>query len=148
MTDRDLKFLNNLFIIARDLDATGGSRLAASLVYKNKIISYGMNMNKSHTFQANHAKNDEAIYWHAETNAVYNGLKAVGSDLDPTKKELAGMTLYVARAKRPSSNSEEWIWGNSKPCSGCMSCIYKYGIKRIVYSMDETGHYGVIYGDN
>jgi hypothetical protein len=124
--------------MARDLDATGGSRLAASLVYKNKVISYGINMNKSHTFQANHAKNDEAIYWHAETNAVYNGLKAIGSDLDPTKKELTGMSLYVVRAKHPDGESEGW---------GCMSCFYKYGIKRIVYSMDETGHYGVIYND-
>jgi hypothetical protein len=50
--------------------------------------------------------------------------------------------LYVARAKH--TESLEWTWGNSKPCTGCMSCLYKYEVKRIVYSMDEIGHYGVI----
>ena len=83
-----------------------------------------------------------------ETNAIFNALKLAGETPASTSRrywefsDLNKMTLYVARAKH--TESLEWTWGNSKPCTGCMSCLYKYDIRRIVYSMDEIGHYGVI----
>ena len=149
ITDRDTKQLHNLFMIARDLYPKGSSRVAASLVYKNRVYVYGFNQDKTHPFQAQYAKNEEAIYWHAETNAIYNALKSTGMVPATSRNfweysDLNKMTLYVARAKHYDGENAEWTWGNSKPCSGCMSCLYKYDIKRIVYSMDEIGHYGVI----
>jgi tRNA(Arg) A34 adenosine deaminase TadA len=145
MTDRDTKHLHNLFMIARDIEPMGSSRMAASLVYKNRVMFYGLNQDKTHPFQAQYAKNEEAIYWHAETKAIHNALRMVDEN------DLKKMTLYVSRAKHPDGSnnlSNKWVWGNSKPCSGCMSCLYKYEVKRIVYSMDEIGHYGVINGSN
>jgi len=137
MINRDMKILNDLFTLARDIEPVASSRLAAALVYKNRIVSYGFNRDKTHTFQAKFAKNEDAIYWHAETNVIYNALKLV----DETN--LRKMTLYVARAKYAVPNSNEWRWGNSKPCEGCMSCITKFGIKKIVYTQDNIGHYGI-----
>ena len=148
MKDRDTKQLHNLFMIARDQLPKGSSRMAASLVYKNRIFAYGFNQDKTHPFQAAYAKNEAAIYWLAETNVIYTALKIAGETPATTSRrywefsDLNKMTLYVARAKR--TDSFEWAWGKSKPCSGCMSCLYKYDIRRIVYSMDEIGHYGVI----
>ena len=136
MINRDMKILNDLFTLARDIEPVASSRLAAALVYKNRVVSYGFNRDKTHTFQARFAKNEESIYWHAETNAIHNALKLVDEDI------LRKTTLFVARAKYAEPNSNEWRWGNSKPCEGCMSCITKFDIKKIVYTLDDIGHYG------
>ena len=97
---------------------------------------------KSHPFQAQWAKNDDAIYWHAETHAIWNALRICDGD------DLKKMTLYVSRARRPEDgNLKNWIWGNSRPCEGCMSCLTKYNIKRVVYTLDDIGEYGVINGN-
>ena len=135
--DKHSKILNNLFLMARDNDPVGSSRLAAAIVLKNRVIAYGFNQAKTHPFQAQHAKNDDAIFWHAETNVIHNALKQVSED------DLKKATLYVARAKHPE-NKDGWIWGNSKPCCGCSDCINKHKIKRVIYTMDDIGHYGVI----
>ena len=96
---------------------------------------------KSHPFQAHWAKNDDAIFWHAETHAIWNALRICDED------DLRKMTLYVSRARRPENgNSKQWIWGNSRPCEGCMSCLTKYNIKQVVYTLDDIGEYGVING--
>ena len=96
---------------------------------------------KSHPFQAQFSKNEEAIYWHAETNAVYNALRVC--DVDDLKR----MTLYVARTRHPEDGGRnQWIWGNSRPCEGCMSCLDKFKIKQTIYTLDGTGEYGVING--
>ena len=139
--DRNISTLNQLAAMARDLSPVASSRIFASLYYKNKPISYGYNHMKSHPFQAHWAKNDDAIYWHAETHAIWNALRICDED------DLKKMTLYVSRARRPEDgNLKNWIWGNSRPCEGCMSCLTKYNIKRVVYTLDDIGEYGVIDG--
>jgi tRNA(Arg) A34 adenosine deaminase TadA len=138
MSKREMKILDALFTLARDNDPVGNSRLAAAVVYKGRVISYGFNRDKTHPFQAQYSKNEEAIYWHAETNAIHNALKIV----EPTG--LHKMTLYVARAKYMMPNSDKWTWGNSRPCSGCMACAANYKMHRIVYTQNEYGNYGVI----
>lgn len=135
--DKNARLLDNLYKIARDNDPVAGGRLAACVVYKNKVVAYGFNQAKTHPFQAQYGKNDDAIYWHAETNAIHNALRVLSED------ELAKATLYVARA-RYEMNRPVWTWGMSKPCEGCAKCIDKYNIKRVVYTMDENNHYGVI----
>ena len=135
--DKNKRLLDNLFKIARDNDPVAGGRLAACVVYKNQIIAYGFNQAKTHPFQAQYSKNEESIYWHAETNAIHNALRVL------SETELAKCTLYVARA-RYELNTPNWTWGNSKPCQGCSKCIDKYNIKRVVYTTNETNHYGVI----
>ena len=137
--DRNLNILQTLATLARDLHPVANCRIMAAIYYKNKLISYGCNQMKSHPFQAQFSKNEEAIYWHAETNAVYNALRVCDEN------DLKRMTLYVARTRHPEDGSRnQWIWGNSRPCEGCMSCLDKYKIKQIVYTLDDIGEYGVI----
>jgi len=139
MTDRNITILSNLATLARDIDPVASSRIFAAIYYKNKPISYGWNHMKSHPFQAQYSKNDESIYWHAETHAIYNALRVCDEN------DLKKMTLYVARTRHPENgNTDHWIWGNSKPCVGCMECIHKYRIKKIIYTQDEIKSYGVI----
>ena len=141
--DRNISVLTNLAMMARDIDPVASSRIFASVYYKNKPISYGYNHMKSHPFQAQWAKNDEAIYWHAETHAVYNALRVCDED------DLKKMTIYISRSRRPEDGSlKNWIWGNSHPCEGCMSCLTKYGIKQVVYTLDNIGEYEVIDGSS
>ena len=141
MTDRNVSILSDLAVLARDIVPVASSRIFAAVYSKNRVISYGWNQMKSHPFQAQWSKNDDAIFWHAETHAIYNALRVYDED------ELRKMTLYVSRARRPEDgNLKNWIWGNSRPCEGCMSCLTKYNIKRVVYTLDDIGEYGVING--
>jgi deoxycytidylate deaminase len=104
-------------------------RHVAAVVYRNKIISYGMSNKKSHPFQSKYSKNIEAIFWHAETNSIFNALKRV--DVDTLKK----CTLYVCRVKHEDT-AGDMMFGMSKPCIGCQECIDEYQIPTIVYTLD------------
>lgn len=122
-------------MLARDISPVASSRIFAAIYYKNKPVSYGWNHLKTHPFQAQFSKNKESIYWHAETNAIFNALRVVRDE------DLRKMTLYVARSKHLENL---WSWGNSKPCSGCMLCSYTYKISKIVYTKDYRENYGII----
>jgi deoxycytidylate deaminase len=51
------------------------ARLAAALVYRNEIIAMGTNKNKTHPFQKKYASNADAIFLHAEIDAICNALR-------------------------------------------------------------------------
>lgn len=115
-------------------------RHVAAVVYKNKIISYGQSQMKSHPFQTKYKKNEEAIYWHAETNAIFNALKTI------TSAELQKSKLYVCRVKQ--NREGNFIFGLSKPCKGCRACIEDHNIPMTAYSLDEVkgyNHYAVMH---
>ena len=46
--------------VARNTTSTG-ARLAAAVVYKNRIISIGVNQKRSHPFQARYSKNGDEV---------------------------------------------------------------------------------------
>jgi len=127
---RDRRIINNLFRLAQDIEPIKSSRLAACLVLKNNIIGFGFSQMKSHPFQAEFAKNEDAIYLHAETDAIKNALKRVSQD------DIARSTLYIARAKM-HVETKEWIYGLSKPCPGCARAIATFGIEKVVYTTDD-----------
>ena len=104
--------------------------IASALVYRNKIISYGTNQMKTHPYQYRYGKNDQCVYWHAETLAIYNADKK--AYFDKFEKSF----LYVARVKYNGSEKNNFVSGLAKPCSGCMRCIKEYGIKGIIYTLD------------
>ncbi len=118
---------NILKPVALDL-AEERFRHVAAIVYKNKIVSFGTSHMKSHPFQAKYSKNDEAIFWHAETNAIYNALKI--TDVDTLKK----CSLYVCRVKKDDDKS--MLFGLSKPCAGCQECILDHKIPTLIYTLD------------
>ena len=54
-----------------------GARLASAIVFKNQVVSYGVNQNKSHPFHSRFSDHDDAIFLHAETDAIKNALKRI-----------------------------------------------------------------------
>ena len=66
-------------------------KVAAAVIYKNKIISLQSNENKSHTFQKRFSNDDKKIYFHAETSAIHSALKIIG------KEKMKKAKLFIAR---------------------------------------------------
>ena len=129
-----------LHTLAKFAEANDGSnvRFAAALVRNNKIVSVGFNRMKSHPFQAKFAKNDQAIFLHAEVHAIKNALREINVE------ELKNTELYISRVKRPKAGDDHFVWGLSKPCPGCARAIAEFGIKRTIYTCDEIGNYEVL----
>jgi deoxycytidylate deaminase len=135
MMRKNEKILDGLFDLACDLKDTNRhpyrTQLVSAIYIKGRPIAWGFNQMKSHPFQALHAKNDHAIYWHSETQCIHNALKRVSVD------DLKAATMYVARRKLGDGQE---TYGMAHPCIGCMNAIIKYGIRRVVYTLDDSGY--------
>jgi tRNA(Arg) A34 adenosine deaminase TadA len=131
--------METLAKIAEDLDKNinrSGARLASAIIYKNQIISYGVNQNKSHPFHSQFSESDDAIYLHAETDAIKNALKRI------PESELEKASLYVCRVKYDSNGRGKKItWGLAKPCIGCQRAIATFGIRNVIYSNEGIGNF-------
>ncbi len=88
--------------------------------------------------QARFGKNEESIYLHAEVAAIRNALREVSVD------DLQKMEIYICRVKKPKPFSKKYVWGLAKPCEGCQRAIAEFGLKRVVYTTNETGKYEVM----
>lgn len=111
--------------VCRDLVPVRRFRLAAAVIQpkSGKILSLGFAHKKTHPFQYKFKSHDFHSFWHAETHAIYNALKA-GIDL-------SGMDLCVMRV----GNASGMPLMLAKPCvSGCMQCIEHYGIRNVYFS--------------
>lgn len=126
---KDQTFISILKKITQDIDCVGNQTLAACIVKKNKIAAFGNNKNKTHPLQSKFTKHPQALYLHAEIDAIKNTIKRYGVDY------LVGSTLYVARTKKNGSE------GLAKPCKGCMQAIESFGIAEVVYTSDLEGRY-------
>jgi len=132
--DKHSKYLNILSKIAFDLSPVKSARLAACVVYKNDIVSFGTNIMKSHPFQARYGKNKDAVYLHAETSAIKNALKYINVD------KLNRCTLYICRVKYEAADKSNMIFGTAKPCSGCFKCINTFDIKDVYFTLDNQSY--------
>lgn len=116
--------------------------ISAALVYKNKVISFGVNQMKTHPYQSKYGRTPESIYWHAETSAIYIADKKLRFD------RFEQSILYISRVKYSSTKKDKYVSGLSLPCDGCLRCINDYGIKTVIYTLDqvenEKEHYGVL----
>lgn len=134
--EKHSKYINMLSKVAADISnpVSGNARLAACIVFKKDIVSFGINEMKSHPFQAKYGKNKNSVYLHAETSAIKNAIKYI------TQDELEKSTLYVCRVKFQDPNKKEMVFGLSKPCPGCFRCINTFGIRRVIYTLDNGGY--------
>lgn len=113
--------------ISQDIECVGNQTLAACVVKRNKIISFGHNKNKTHPLQNKFNKHPQAIYLHAEIDAIKNALKRASVE------DLVGSTLYIVRTKKDGSE------GLAKPCSGCMQAIESFNIGKVIYTTNAQG---------
>jgi deoxycytidylate deaminase len=107
------------------------AKLAACVVYKNDIVSFGVNQLKSHPFQAKFSRHEDAIFLHAETDAIKNALRTISIE------ELSKSTLYVCRVKYHDVRKKQYLRGMSCPCDGCKKAIATFNIKKVVYTCDD-----------
>lgn len=127
------KYFDILHKVAETVEPVARQRLAACLVYKNQIVSIGINKKKTHPFQQQYAKNEESIYLHAETDCIVNALRNINA------VDLKKCTLYIKRIKKEDGNATDFVSGLAKPCSGCRRAIAQFDIKNVYYSLDNEG---------
>lgn len=108
------------------------AKLAAAIVHRGKIISLGTNKTKSHPFQSRFAKNSEAIYPHAENDAIINALK-LGLDV----YDLERTSLYILRIKHPEFDPRRYVRALARPCEGCMRSIKAHNLRNVIYTTEE-----------
>lgn len=127
------RYINMLSKLAADVvtPAVNNARLAACIVYKNDVVSFGVNEMKSHPFQARYGKNKDAVFLHAETSAIKNALKYI------SLHDLERCTLYISRVKFDDATKTKLIFGTAKPCPGCFRCINTFNIKKVYYTLDN-----------
>lgn len=121
-----MKILNKLLEVAEEVEPVSKMRLAAAIVYKNKIVAIGTNKYKTHPIMDKFKKNKSAIFLHAEVDAINKAKKKLD------EHQLKKSRLYVIRILKNGS------LGIACPCQGCSQCILHYGIKTVYYS-NKTG---------
>lgn len=121
----DVHYINMLREIAQNLGHnTLRCKHSAALVIKNKLVSIGVNKEKSDPFQHKYARKKLPDYMNNWLHAEVDCLKNV--NFDPKKA-----TLYVVRANNQGKLME------SCPCAGCKKLIHDVKISRIVYSISN-----------
>jgi tRNA(Arg) A34 adenosine deaminase TadA len=121
----NLKIKNKLKELAKDVEPVSRVRLVAAVLYKNKIISIGKNQYKTHPAMIKFGKNSEAVYLHAEVDAINKASRVLN------EKQFKKASLYVVRVKKDGS------LGLAKPCTGCQKCIDHYNINSVEYTKNE-----------
>lgn len=91
----------------------------AVIVKGGRVISTGINKDRSHPriVSSEHIKDHCSV--HAEVDAIKKA------------KDVTGATIYVARVNRRGKARD------SRPCSRCYEVIRSNGIKKIVYTTSE-----------
>lgn len=133
--------LNTIHTIASDVTPFSRAKIAAGIYKKNRLVSVGVNCNKTHPIQLRFKKNDHAIFLHAEINCIVNHIKHFGEE------DLQGSTMYVARSKMEltaKGNGYDEKWGLAAPCEGCMKALKYYGIKRVIYTTNNDNEIGTL----
>lgn len=127
---RDAKVIRALAMIATTQEWVSNARVCSAVVLDRDIVSTGVNQNKTHPLARIYSKHPDCIKLHAELDAIIRALKHITPD------ELRRATLYVCRVKQTISKKN--IFGIAKPCLGCARAIAAFGIKRVVYTNDDS----------
>lgn len=118
--------LHTCYTVACSLPRVGKARVASCLVYRNRVIAYGINSYKTHPMAKLYSKNGITICLHAEIACIKSALRSHTLDV------ISRSVLYIARAKQDKQG--KWIPGLAKPCVGCARCIAEFGIKDVQWT--------------
>ena len=128
MTPKQQKILDHLLLLAHDSVKTARAKIVAAIVKNNKVISYGFNQNKTHTLQARYTRRYQAVYIHAEIDAIKNALRKIPVE------DFVKCDLYVARSRYVAGEKKVLISGLAKPCLGCQKAIVAFGFRNVFYT--------------
>jgi deoxycytidylate deaminase len=105
-------------------EPVSNARVSCAIVYKNRILSIGVNKKKSHPFQKKYSVNDYRIYLHAEISAIHNFIRTQG------EAKLRHSDIFICRI------GYSGVFLNSYPRRGCMSAIVEFRLKRLFFYKD------------
>jgi len=100
-------------------------KLAAGVVYKNRLVAVGVNSYKSHPLMSKYGKNPEAIYLHAEVDAIKNALRVL------SLQELEKSDILVVRVRKDGHDYKTCL---AKPCDGCARAIQAFNLRNLYYT--------------
>lgn len=106
-------------------------RIAAMIVKDRDVISIGTCKMKTHPLQKRYQPNAEAIFLHAEIDAIAKALNKI------SREDLQKSTLYILRLKKPAKYAKNFVRAMAKPCKGCAAAIGAFKIKKVFYTEDE-----------
>jgi len=133
--DKHQKQLETLRKIARDVAPVGAARIAASIVYKNSVVAFGINSLKTHPIQVKFARNPESIHLHAEIDCIKNASRLLSPE------EFSKSTMYIARMKYANMYKTSMIQGLACPCDGCRNALIAFNLGKVIYTIDEGNDY-------
>lgn len=125
------RYLDMLEAMASAMDPVNGYRVVACVVIQNKLVSVGQCRYKTHPLQAKYSKNDDAIFLHAEIDAIKNALR------NHSISDLTKADMYVLRLRKVSTNDHTFIRASAKPCRGCSMAVKAYELRNVYYTNDE-----------
>lgn len=107
-------------------------RICAGVIHKHReIISIGYPRRKSHPLQAQFGPREQAVYLHAEVEALIRALKV---NYEVTKNT----SLYVVRVKHKGPYygvaPEEFEEACASPCKGCLGFIKHCGVTQVYWT--------------
>ena len=88
-------------------------KMAAVVIRKNKLISFGFNSLKTHT---------KSPHLWKSTHAEFSAIKGIN------KEQLEGASILVFREQRDGTMA------NARPCASCLKLIINSGIKKIYFT--------------
>lgn len=112
------------------------TKMAAIIVYQNRIVGVGLNNRKTHPLQDRFKKNPMAIWIHAEIAAINNALRTISPD------KLKRSIIYIARYHK-----DEITQGLAKPCNGCWKALLTFELKKVIYTLDNKGYEVITIGE-
>jgi deoxycytidylate deaminase len=125
------RLFETLFTLAQDHDDGVKTSVVAAIVNRKTIVSFGFNQRKTHPLQAKYAKNEHAIFLHAEIDAIRKAMKR-GVDLSKCD-------LYIMRAKHTGPKRRDPVaCAMARPCAGCQRAIADMGLRTIYYSTENS----------
>lgn len=107
----------------KTFDSTHSRPMAAVIVKGSRVLSIGVNQNKTHPKQKKRLSKDGLLYgWHR--------LHAELDCLIRSQCDVSGGTIYIVRRNSIGV-------GVAKPCSKCEFLLREYGIKKVIFSIPK-----------
>ena len=112
-------------------------KVGAVLTRGNRIISAAPCSSKTSTLQ--YYSNSFRDF--KDSNFVIPKLHAEVNCLQrlSRREDYSDCDIYVVRVKRKKNNSNEYIFGNSRPCMGCSHLINEFRLRYVIYYDEEIG---------
>jgi len=105
-------------------------RLAAGVVFRRRLICWGVNSYKTHPIMTAEGYHSEQIFLHAESQAIVRALRLLAVE------ELKQSSLYVVRVRQFANRTgfEETL---ARPCEGCWGLIAQVGFKEVLWTKEK-----------